>query len=323
MEVTVITSPKMKPLPPGASPPLWSVMIPTYNCAKFLGQAIESVLAQDLGPSMMHIEVVDDASTSDCPKAIVEQKERGRVNFFRRDQNGGVTENLNTCIERSRGDLVHILHGDDYVLPGFYSRLTYLAKEYPEAAFLGARAFYVDEDGIILAVSERISGLEQVSRDPEPFFYRTPVQTPGIVLRRSFYEKHGGFMPTLIHTADREMWARAIKSAGGIMLSDVLACYRVFGANHSGRIARTGENVLDIKRLNRMFDEVHKDFDAARAQSHIAAIAFNQYERFAAEGDSEAARNNLRLWKREAPISMRLRKTIGQAARRLGIARRH
>jgi|SRR5581483_9724411 len=43
--------------------PLWSVLIPTYNCANYLRETLASVLAQDPGPAVMQIQVVDDCST--------------------------------------------------------------------------------------------------------------------------------------------------------------------------------------------------------------------------------------------------------------------
>ena len=52
--------PEIPPLPDGESRPRWSVMIPTYNCAALLRQTLESVLAQDPGPEVMQIEVIDD-----------------------------------------------------------------------------------------------------------------------------------------------------------------------------------------------------------------------------------------------------------------------
>jgi len=52
---------------------LWSVVIPTYNCAKFLKETLQSVLAQDPGEAIMEIIVVDDHSTKDDPEAIVKE----------------------------------------------------------------------------------------------------------------------------------------------------------------------------------------------------------------------------------------------------------
>ncbi len=99
-------------------------MIPTYNCARYLEAALRSVLAQDPGPEAMQIEVVDDHSTADDPEEMVARLGGGRVAFHRQPENVGVVGNLNTCLQRSRGELVHLLHGDDFVLDGFYRRST-------------------------------------------------------------------------------------------------------------------------------------------------------------------------------------------------------
>ena len=111
---------EIPPVSEGTNRPLWSVMIPTYHCACFLRQTLESVLSQDPGPDLMQIEVVDDGSTLDDPGAVVAAVGRGRVGFYRQPQNVGHTKNFETCLRRSRGKVVHLLHGDDYVLPGFY-----------------------------------------------------------------------------------------------------------------------------------------------------------------------------------------------------------
>ena len=69
--------------------PLWSVMIPTYNCAEYLRETLASVLVQDPGAEIMQIEVIDDHSTQDNPAAIVEELGRGRVGFYQQPQNVG------------------------------------------------------------------------------------------------------------------------------------------------------------------------------------------------------------------------------------------
>jgi Glycosyl transferase family 2 len=104
------------------------------------------VLAQDRGPDHMHIEVVDHASTADDPAAVVAEVGEGRVAFWRKEPNEGPIANFNTCISRSRGVLVHILHGDDYVADGFYWTIEQMAAESPDVGLYATRHFLVDEE---------------------------------------------------------------------------------------------------------------------------------------------------------------------------------
>lgn len=74
--------PEIAPVPATASRPLWSVMIPAYNCGQYLIETLRSVLDQDPGPEVMQIEVVDDCSTQDDSEAVVRSLGKGRVSFF-------------------------------------------------------------------------------------------------------------------------------------------------------------------------------------------------------------------------------------------------
>src|SRR5690242_19953848 len=109
------------PVGDGLVRPLWSIMIPTFNNAGHLRAALRSVLAQDAGPEVMQIEVVDDASDDDTSK-VVQETGQGRVSYYRQDRNVGHIANFQSCLRRSTGRLVHLLHGDDAVLPGFYQK---------------------------------------------------------------------------------------------------------------------------------------------------------------------------------------------------------
>lgn len=93
---------KIPPVPEDIQRPMWSVMIPTYNCAQYLRKTLESVLAQDPGQERMQIEVVDDCSTEDDPQSVVDELGRGRVSFFRQSQNVGLVRNFETCLLRSK-----------------------------------------------------------------------------------------------------------------------------------------------------------------------------------------------------------------------------
>ncbi|TAN02313.1 MAG: glycosyltransferase, partial [Chitinophagaceae bacterium] len=69
--------------------PLWSVMIPAYNCAQYLTETLESVLQQDPGELKMQIEVCDDASADADIKQLVADIGKGRIAYFRQPENVG------------------------------------------------------------------------------------------------------------------------------------------------------------------------------------------------------------------------------------------
>lgn len=144
--------------------PLWSVMIPTFNNGEYLRETLSGVLAQSPGPEAMQIEVVDDCSTSGNPRAVVEELGRGRVTFYQQPQNVGHTRNFETCLKRARGHLVHLLHGDDMVRPGFYQRMEGAFHRYPESGAGFCRYIAVDEHGRVVTSARAEMTASGISR---------------------------------------------------------------------------------------------------------------------------------------------------------------
>lgn len=295
--------------------PLWSVMIPNYNSGEYLRKTIKSVLAQDPGEDRMQIEVVDHCSTDD-PHSLIQSIGQGRIGFYRRPRNEGPIANFNACIQRSRGHLIHILHSDDYVLPGFYAEMERLAHTHPDVALLASRCFIVDDNEIITDVTRRLTELESASYCATALYYDTVILFPGVVIRREFYEREGGYMPKLVHTADREMWVRAISTGGGVISSALLACYRVTNGSDSGRMVRSGENVRDLLRLTDVFSNRYGDYSARRARSYAAHMALRQAKRFETLGDEDSRLENWRLWIENSSWVDRVKETLIPLARR-------
>jgi glycosyltransferase involved in cell wall biosynthesis len=304
-----MTSPRIEPIAAGDRL-LWSVMIPTFNCGRYLAETLRSVLAQDRGPDQMHIEVVDHASTEDDPAAVVEEVGKGRVAFWRKEPNEGAIANFNACVARSRGVLVHILHGDDYVADGFYQTIEQMAAENPELGLYATRHFLVDEESIVTGVSRRVPALEAPTRCTKPFFYETPVQFAGVVARRTAYEALGGFRPELVHTADCEMWARITHARGGTLARDVLAFYRVFSGSDTSRLAQTAENVRDYCRLASIFSSRYSDFSDRTARTKASNLAWKQHRKFKLSGNEAAASANYDLWRELTPVTKRMKRHV-------------
>jgi len=278
-------------------------MIPTYNCAGYLEETLASVLAEVPDPADAQIEVVDDDSR-DRPEDVVERLGRGRVAFHRHGENIGAIGNFNSCLARSRGYLVHVLHGDDRVAPGFYAEIARLAEAAPDAALLATRCVLIDDQGLPLGVTPRLPALEQPARDASPLWYGCPLQFPGVVIRRRFYEKAGGFDERFVHVADWEMWLRATLDGGAVVSPRAFACYRVSEGNDTSRLVRTGENLRDYLRLLEVMAPRLPALDRMRFRRLVAAGARYQAQSARSRGDRDAAQANEALWRELASVGL-------------------
>jgi glycosyltransferase involved in cell wall biosynthesis len=223
-------------------------MIPTYHSAEFLAQTLCSVLRQDPGPDVMQIEVVDDHSERDDPERVTRDVGGGRVAFFRQPKNVGHVRNFNTCVQRSRGTLVHLLHGDDAVRDGFYATL---GAAFDREASIGA-AFcrFIAMDGAghwqtigpLMAPAAGVlpNWLEQIARGQR-------LQPPSIVVRRVVYERLGGFDDRILsYGEDWEMWTRIAGHYPVWYEPEPLALYRLRAASLSRGAMSTGQNIRDL-----------------------------------------------------------------------------
>jgi GT2 family glycosyltransferase len=281
-------------LPEDASRPLWSVMIPAHNCAHYLRETLAGVLAQDAGRERMQIEVVDDWSNDD-PESVVDELGGGRVEYHRQSQNVGHVRNFNTCIERARGRLVHILHGDDAVRNGFYRVMEEPFETHPEIGAAFCRYISMDAEGNW----ETVGRLEPDGRGIldgwlERIALGQRLQTPCMVVRRSVYEQLGGFDARLTHSEDWEMWTRIAAAFPVAYEPEPLALYRVHGGSSSGRSRSVGENVADLRRAidinrTRLPPEL-ADGITSRALEITAVTAIRRAGLMLRAGDGAAAR---------------------------------
>ena len=244
-----IQCPIIDPITEGLHRPIWSVMIPTYNRVRYLEQALNSVLDQAPGSDIMQIEVIDNCSTEADIEAVVRRVCQHRVAFYKQPKNVGIIDNMITCIKRARGHLIHILHDDDLVLPGFYS---HLQEAFEKESTIGAafcRYAEVDEENRqrYLPMLERSTpGI--LSNWLERIAVRQLIQAPAIVVRRSVYEKLGGFHPELHYTADWEMYKRIAAHYPIWYEPQMFAYYRIHNSSQSYYLIKSGENLVDSHR---------------------------------------------------------------------------
>ena len=261
-------------VPESVQRPLWSVMIPTYHCAAYLRETLASVLVQAPRPELMQIEVVDDHSTEDDPASVVGQMGQGRVDFYRQPTRMGITRNFHCCLTRARGRLVHLLHGDDCVRPGFYQALQRAFHDRPDLGAAFCRHIYMDERGHWQAIAP----LEQPASGVLPnalarLASEQRIMTPAIAVRRDVYEALSGFDRRLLCAEDWEMWVRIAARYPIWYEAEPLAIYRMHGQSNTGRHVRRAADV----EYNRQAIDIFRSYLPPATAAAIARHARETY----------------------------------------------
>ena len=244
---------KLMPIAVDIKRPLWTVVIPTYNCANYLKETLASVLAQDPGKAFMEIIVVDDHSTKDNPEAVVKEYGQGRVQFIRQEKNVGKVKNYEAGLRASRGTYIHQLHGDDLVYDGFYSEMERLFNANPRAGAAFCRTNYIDSKSRVTGVTGMIQDNEGIVPDIlEKLYTQQYIQTPSMVVKREVYETIGCFDRRLNCMEDWEMWIRVANNYPIATSNKVLAAYRSHQDNATqltfkdGTALKTHQLIYDI-----------------------------------------------------------------------------
>ena len=267
---------KLMPIAVDIKRPLWTVVIPTYNCANYLKETLASVLEQDPGEASMEIIVVDDHSTNDDPKAVVKEFGQGRVQFIRQEKNVGKVKNYEAGLRASRGTYIHQLHGDDFVYDGFYSEMERLFNANPTAGAAFCRTNYIDSQSRITGVTGMIQDNEGVVPDMlEKLYTHQYIQTPSMVAKREVYETIGCFDRRLNCMEDWEMWTRVANNYPIAASNKVLAAYRSHQENATNSTFKDGTALKTHQLICNLVDSyiepgIKQKFSKIRNQKQAA-----------------------------------------------------
>lgn len=245
------------------STPLVSVMMPAYNAEKYIGLAIESVLAQSY--SNWELIIVDDGSI-DRTGEIATQYQDPRIQIIRQP-NGGESEARNTALKHMQGSLVAFLDSDDTFLSGHLKATVDYLVQHPEMDAVYTDGYYCDPFGqVTQSLSSRRRGpfggwiFEEVVRASDVFGPPTCV-----VLRREPIIRHGlTFDNRLVIGPDWDFLTRFSEVAQFGYINKATCLYRIHDTNITFRagadrrtlnLALCREKAIKLNSFNKLSRE--------------------------------------------------------------------
>lgn len=219
------------------SQPLVSVIIPTFNRAALVREAIDSVLAQDY--ARLEVIVVDDGSIDHTPEAV---HAFGAALTYIQQPHAGVSTARNRGVAASHGELVAFLDSDDLWLPGKVAAQVALFRQQPQV-----QACYTDEIWIRrgVRVNPRQIHQKQSGWIFLPSLPRCIISPSSIMLRLALWERLGGFDERLPACEDYDLWLRLTAMVPVSLLPERLIVKR---GGHADQLSRCVP-VLDQYRI--------------------------------------------------------------------------
>ncbi len=248
--------------------PRVSIVIPVYNGANYVREAIDSALAQTSAD--VEVLVINDGSRDDGATAETARSYGERIRYIEKE-NGGVSSALNRGIAGMRGEWFCWLSHDDRYLPEKTARqLAFLDRD-PEARIVGCNFEKIDERGEVTEVFRENLNVVRTGRE----VLTSWIYGCGVMIHRSVLERAGLFNESNRTTQDLEMWLRVIEHDPIHLMADVLAQFRIHAAAGSQTESRYQRDKDELfARMLARYDATYFDPGATAARQKAATFWF-------------------------------------------------
>jgi glycosyltransferase involved in cell wall biosynthesis len=247
--------------------PRVSVVIPSYNSASSVREAIQSVL--DQAYTDLEIIVVDDGSTDNTECMV--RSFGDRVSYLKQE-NKGASSARNSGIQKSQGSYVAFLDSDDLWLPGKLAEQIPLLEHDPEVGLVYSDWTVVSDQGVL--EPSYLSNLPTASG----YVFNELVQsgfilTSGTIVRRSCFDDVGDFDETLSIAQDYDLWLRICYRWKIVLVNKPLVIKRSWDGSLSSNLLKTA-----VERIA-LFEKALKNFSdmaplSRRLVKHQLAINY-------------------------------------------------
>jgi glycosyltransferase involved in cell wall biosynthesis len=276
--------------------PSISVIIPLYNGAAFIREALESVIGQTLKPA--RIFVVDDGSTDDGPEIVKVIAQDHNISLVHK-QNGGQSSARNLGVAMSDTPLIALLDQDDVWYPHHLEELVkpFCATRFPELGWVYSNLDEIDQEGrmIVRHCLDRGPGVEHPKRTLSGCLATDMFVLPtSSLISRTALERVGGFDESLSGYEDDDLFLRMFHYGyDNVYLKESLAKWRIYSSSSSYSPRMSHSRVTYLKKLLDAFGS-----DERRGNHYVRELLtprffptlFNEYRRAVQHADPAGIR---------------------------------
>lgn len=249
--------------------PKVSVLIPTYNYAHFLDDAIGSVLSQTF--SDYELLIVDNASTDNTDEVVQKYLVDSRIKYFKNSRNLGAAGNFNKCLEYSSGELIKFLCADDKFRPELLSKYVALMDKHQNLSMVACnkKVFGKDIDYDVTILLTHM----QTGRDMNLhmlYGHQGVGEPSSVMFRRRDFEKIGYFTTKYQQYIDFDYWLKLLTIGDCYVIPENLVDIRFHDATVSSQVK--------FNKFVRMFEdyEIVKDVQQQKYNIDITGTRVNE-----------------------------------------------
>ena len=204
--------------------PFASIIIPTYNHERYIGDALDSVLAQTDGD--FEALVIDDGSTDRSGEIIDAYAARDPRVVAVHQANAGVAGALNEGLKRARGRWIHWLSSDDMFEPTKLETNRRWIERHPDCNFFFSYFSLLRQSTGDLTKHDLWGPLPEPEHQILGLFHRNYISGITICVRREAWDKVGHFDPDLSHAQDYDQWLRILRENKAVFIPEWLVVNR-------------------------------------------------------------------------------------------------
>ena len=248
-------------------PPLVSVVMPVFNTAVYVGEAIESILAQ----TYLNFEfiIIDDAS-SDNSIQVINTYQDQRIRLIVNKSNQGISLTRNRGMAEANGKYIAVFDSDDISLPHRLEKQVNFLEEHSDFGLIGGQVIPIGSDsnpvGHPWLVPTKADEMHIL------LLFTNCFAQPSVMLRKSALPEKW-YDPSFTTAGDYELWTRLLRSTKGSNLSEPLIRYRI----HNKGITRRADKANSLHSVKKIIKEHLAYLGLSFSEEEL--ILFQQFSR--------------------------------------------